>query len=122
MSRYLNIRTVGLALVAGAALLVLYPDAIRYLPFLLLAACPLSMLFMHGRGGHQGHAETASSKKLAEYVCPMHAEVRSTFPGRCPVCGMALEPTTRTSREPGAGGRTNGRQSGGHEDHTAHVH
>ena len=28
----------------------------------------------------------------AAYVCPMHAEVRETRPGRCPTCGMALVP------------------------------
>ena len=26
------------------------------------------------------------------YVCPMHADVRETKPGRCPKCGMALVP------------------------------
>lgn len=94
MSRYFNIRTFGIALVAGAAVFVVYPDAIRYLPFLLFAACPLSMLLMHGSGGHQGHAEIAASQEFREYVCPMHAEVRSTFAGRCPVCGMELRATT----------------------------
>ncbi|MPZ50907.1 MAG: DUF2933 domain-containing protein [Dehalococcoidia bacterium] len=104
MSRFLNIRNAGLALVAGAAVLVVYPGVIRYLPLLLLAACPLSMLFMHGRGGHHGHAGTASSQEFGEYVCPMHDHVRSTFPGRCPVCGMNLRRTTNASsaaRRPG---------------------
>ena len=26
------------------------------------------------------------------YVCPMHASVVSDHPGKCPICGMALEP------------------------------
>jgi len=26
------------------------------------------------------------------YVCPMHADVRETRPGRCPTCGMNLVP------------------------------
>jgi Cu+-exporting ATPase len=26
------------------------------------------------------------------YICPMDTEVRSTYPGNCPKCGMALEP------------------------------
>ena len=26
------------------------------------------------------------------YVCPMHPEVQRTEPGRCPKCGMPLEP------------------------------
>ena len=29
-----------------------------------------------------------------DYTCPMHPEVRSTAPGNCPKCGMALEPAT----------------------------
>lgn len=28
----------------------------------------------------------------AVYICPMHAEVRETRPGRCPTCGMNLVP------------------------------
>src|ERR1700716_2766645 len=28
----------------------------------------------------------------AIYTCPMHPEVRQVGPGRCPICGMALEP------------------------------
>lgn len=30
------------------------------------------------------------------YTCPMHPEVRSQEPGRCPKCGMILEPVTAT--------------------------
>lgn len=28
----------------------------------------------------------------SEYTCPMHPEIRSSAPGPCPKCGMALEP------------------------------
>jgi heavy metal-binding protein len=28
----------------------------------------------------------------AAYICPMHAQVRETRPGRCPECGMNLVP------------------------------
>ncbi len=28
----------------------------------------------------------------AEYICPMHPEIRQIGPGTCPKCGMALEP------------------------------
>jgi hypothetical protein len=28
---------------------------------------------------------------LKQYTCPMHPEVLSTKPGKCPICGMRLE-------------------------------
>jgi hypothetical protein len=34
------------------------------------------------------------------YACPMHPEVRSSAPGSCPICQMALEPV---GRAPGGG-------------------
>ena len=30
----------------------------------------------------------------AQWICPMHPEVRQDHPGSCPICGMALEPET----------------------------
>ena len=33
------------------------------------------------------------------YICPMHPEVRTTEPGSCPICGMALEPEAFTAEE-----------------------
>ena len=66
-----------------------------------------------GHGGHDHHAHTghhtasgAASDATREggdydkvppgydgsiYTCPMHAEVRQTKPGSCPICGMGLE-------------------------------
>lgn len=40
------------------------------------------------------------------YVCPMHADVRTSEPSTCPVCGMALEPIGR-----GGNGNQGGRAS-----------
>ena len=34
------------------------------------------------------------------HVCPMHPEVRSIGPGRCPKCGMALEPEGAIAGDP----------------------
>jgi Cu+-exporting ATPase len=28
----------------------------------------------------------------AEYICPMHPQIKQNHPGNCPICGMALEP------------------------------
>ena len=98
MQRYLNAKTVGLAAVAGVAVIALFPAAIGYLPLLFLALCPLMMFFMHGHGGHAGHESSAStSAELGQYVCPMHPEIRSTFPGKCPRCGMDLEATQQAT-------------------------
>ena len=98
MQRYLNVRTLGLAALMAVAVLAVYPDAIRFLPFLVLAACPFMMFLMHGHAGHSGHQTTTRTRpEFGEYGCPMHAEVRSTFAGDCPVCGMELEATTSAS-------------------------
>lgn len=35
----------------------------------------------------------------AKYTCPMHPEVIRDGPGSCPLCGMALEPTTPIAEE-----------------------
>jgi multidrug efflux pump subunit AcrA (membrane-fusion protein) len=40
-------------------------------------------------------AEPMSETGRTEYTCPMHPEVRSDKPGRCPKCGMGLVPTKR---------------------------
>ena len=34
----------------------------------------------------------ASRSSASEYGCPMHPEVKQQTPGKCPKCGMALEP------------------------------
>jgi Cu+-exporting ATPase len=35
----------------------------------------------------------------ATYTCPMHPEIVRPGPGSCPICGMALEPSTVTAQE-----------------------
>lgn len=91
MGSHLNLKTAALLTIGVVAVIALYPEAARFLPYLLFAACPLMMLFMMGRhGGHDmGHASTPVSN---EYTCPMHPGVRSNFPAKCPRCGMNLEP------------------------------
>lgn len=58
----------------------------------------------HVSHGHQTHIpDSHSADKGTDYdtvpegfsgavcTCPMHAEVRQTHPGSCPICGMGLE-------------------------------
>jgi FtsP/CotA-like multicopper oxidase with cupredoxin domain len=48
---------------------------------------------MVGQQGHTGHTMGVTQQQ-ATYVCPMHPEVTSDKPGKCPKCGMALVPTS----------------------------
>ncbi|MCC6522223.1 MAG: efflux RND transporter periplasmic adaptor subunit [Polyangiaceae bacterium] len=43
-------------------------------------------------GGSSAAPASAEPQDGARYSCPMHPEVRSRDPGRCPKCGMFLEP------------------------------
>jgi Cu(I)/Ag(I) efflux system membrane fusion protein len=51
------------------------------------------------------HAESASAAKpegdIAHYTCSMHPSVRSSTPGRCPICSMDLIPVGRAELESG---------------------
>jgi hypothetical protein len=46
-----------------------------------------------GGGGTVKKTEntTISNDNKEEYTCPMHPEVKSDKPGKCPTCGMELE-------------------------------
>ena len=50
---------------------------------------------LHGDMQHSGAAgprAPADERKMVRYTCPMHPEIVRMGPGRCPICGMALEP------------------------------
>ena len=96
MQRYLNTRTLVAAVLVVVVVVAVFPDAIRYLPYLVLLACPFMMFFMHGHGGHSGH-QAKTGSVFGDYTCPMHSEIRSTFPGECPRCGMDLKAIARAS-------------------------
>jgi Heavy metal binding domain/Protein of unknown function (DUF2933) len=100
----------GLAVV-GLGVWVFEPGLMRaVLPLLVVAICPLSMLFMmRGMMGGQGAQQDQQMSQpgvMGVYTCPMHPEVRSPRPGRCPTCGMRLvatvPPAPRTTTTGGA--------------------
>lgn len=56
---------IGILASAAVALFLLLPDHVphllRLLPYLLLAACPLIHMFMHGRHGHGSHGSGSNA-------------------------------------------------------------
>jgi multidrug efflux pump subunit AcrA (membrane-fusion protein) len=65
--------------------------------------------------GGTSTAGTASGA-AQEYSCPMHPEVRSNRPGKCPKCGMNLEPVA------GAGQPTASAGSSGAQEYSCLMH
>jgi len=67
----------------------------------------------HKHSAHKSSALAPSGSATVPggeaYVCPMHPEVRRDQPGRCPICGMALQQETQV-----------GRAADGGLDHQAH--
>jgi FtsP/CotA-like multicopper oxidase with cupredoxin domain len=51
-----------------------------------------------GQNQHQGHNMKTAGAGQEGYVCPMHPEVKSDKPGKCPKCGMALVPVKQGSK------------------------
>ncbi|MEP6995182.1 MAG: heavy metal translocating P-type ATPase [Acidobacteriota bacterium] len=44
----------------------------------------------------EGPVQPSQVPPIATFTCPMHSEVRTSTPGSCPKCGMALESVTPT--------------------------
>lgn len=55
--------------------------------------------------------ETEPAAAPGTYTCPMHPEVQSDRPGRCPKCGMPLVPEEGKKKE------QEPKQEAGHEHH-----
>ena len=67
---------------------------LKKLVFVLTLAAFMTGAVAPSGGGHVTAAGQAppkpQTKKAARYACPMHPEVNSARPGKCPKCGMAL--------------------------------
>lgn len=89
------------------------PDAPEAPPAALASAMSTQAAPMAPAQGHAGHGGMAADAGTATvYTCPMHPEVRSNEPGRCPKCGMKLVPVQPDAADAG-------QPSSGH-DHGAH--
>jgi hypothetical protein len=52
----------------------------------------LSVTMLDSCGSKTSGDKQSTTKEVAsaEYTCPMHSEVKSKEPGKCPECGMDL--------------------------------
>src|SRR5215467_14375320 len=68
----------------------------------ILNVLVLALLIITSTAVAPGQSLTAAAeKKVAQtYVCPMHAEVKSTKPGKCPKCKMDLRRVTTQTAAP----------------------
>jgi Cu+-exporting ATPase len=46
---------------------------------------------------HDGTSASPAIEAGVIYTCPMHPQIRQAGPGRCPICGMTLEPVTASA-------------------------
>lgn len=101
----------GLAAV-GVGLLIFAPGLLASaLPLLLILVCPLSMLFMMKGMASMGSRGAQQAGVAGQYTCPMHRDVQSDQPGRCPKCGMHLTSAAPAQVRPAASdGRTREQQ------------
>lgn len=68
-----------------------------------------------------GHGQHVASTQATEYTCPMHPEVRQSGPGKCPKCGMFLEPVGAPSSHAHGHGHSHGHEHHGHHDHATRA-
>ena len=62
-----------------------------YLMILILVGAGAYVGLKSFRSPHGGHEHGTAESKKALYFCPMHPNITSDKPGRCPICGMDLQ-------------------------------
>jgi Ni,Fe-hydrogenase III large subunit len=72
---------------------------------------------------HAGHEQMAREEGAegTKYTCPMHPEIIRDEPGKCPECGMFLEPVKKegSQNHSGHAGHSGHGAHAGHEGHSA---
>jgi len=58
----------------------------------LAAICAFAVAPAIAQSGNEIKPAPAASPVAQKYTCPMHPEVISDKPGKCPKCGMKLVP------------------------------
>jgi hypothetical protein len=66
---------------------------------MLIAGISILSIFLISCGGGATGKQTENTTTKSDtnkeiYTCPMHPEVKSDKPGKCPTCGMELEKKT----------------------------
>lgn len=64
-------------------------------------ASPAGELQMDGDGDTSNTPEKHNQAMEGPYECPMHEQVRSKTPGRCPICGMTFKRRLVNSQQKG---------------------